>query len=87
MSSWDPPRHLRTVPAFIVDCSDKKKICWVFGAAGVGKLAIMQSIAESPLSSMTLRASIFFLVNGHSEGAKAIVTLTYQLAAKSEPYR
>jgi hypothetical protein len=32
---------------FIVNCSDKK-IHWVFGAAGVGKSAIMQSVAEFP---------------------------------------
>jgi hypothetical protein len=72
---------------FIINCRDEKKIRWVFGAAGVGKSAIMQNVAESPLSSVTLRASIFFFVNGRSDGAKAIVTLAYQLAAKCDPYR
>jgi hypothetical protein len=72
---------------FIINCRDERKICWVFGAAGVGKSAIMQSVAESSLSSVTLRASIFFFVNGRSDGTKAIVTLAYQLAVQCVPYR
>jgi hypothetical protein len=72
---------------FIVNCADMKKMRWVFGAAGAGKLAIMQSVAESPLSSVPLRTSIFFFVNGRSDGTKAIVTLAYQLAVQCEDYR
>jgi hypothetical protein len=64
----------------------EKKICWVFGAAGVGKSAIMQNVTESSLTSMTLCTSIFFFINGRSEGAKAIVTIAYQLTAKCKPY-
>jgi hypothetical protein len=62
---------------------------WVFGAAGVGKSAIMQSVAEYPgiLASVPIRASIFFFVNGRSDGSKTIVTLAYQLAVQCEPYR
>jgi hypothetical protein len=72
---------------FITNCRDEKKICWVFGAAGVGKSAIMQNVAESPLASVTLRALIFFFVNGRSDGTKAIVMLAYQLAVQCVPYR
>jgi hypothetical protein len=72
---------------FIVNCRDKKKMRWVFGSAGVGKSAIMQSVAETPFSSVTLRASIFFFFNGRNDGSKAIVTLAYQLAVECEPYR
>jgi hypothetical protein len=65
----------------VVNCSDEK-MRWLFGVAGVRKSA-MQNIAVS----LTLRASIFFLVNGRSNATKTIVTLAYQLAAKCEPYR
>jgi hypothetical protein len=71
---------------FIVDNNDKK-MRWVFGAAGVGKSAIMQTVAESPLPPVTLRASIFFNVTGRSDGSKSIITLAYQLAVKCRPYR
>jgi hypothetical protein len=60
---------------------------WVVGVAGVGKSAIMQTVAETPLRPVTLRASIFFFVRGRSDGSKAIITLAYQLAVESEPYR
>ncbi|EKM76826.1 hypothetical protein AGABI1DRAFT_108471 [Agaricus bisporus var. burnettii JB137-S8] len=72
---------------FIADASDEKKVRWVVGAAGVGKSAIMQNVAESPLPSVSVRASIFFSINGRSDGTKAIITLAFQLAAKCEPYR
>jgi hypothetical protein len=72
---------------FIITCRNEKKMRWVFGAAGVGKSAIMQNIAESPLASVILRASIFFFVNGRSDGTRAIITLAYQLAVQCVPYR
>jgi hypothetical protein len=72
---------------FIVNCTGKRKIRWILGGAGVGKSAIMQSVVERTPSSVSLHASIFFFVNGRSDGSKAIVTLAYQLAVKCEPYR
>jgi hypothetical protein len=72
---------------FIVNCVGVKKMRWVVGAAGVGKSAIMQSVAESALCLVICRASIFFFVNGRNDGTKAVVTLAYQLAAKCEPYQ
>jgi hypothetical protein len=95
-SSRDPPPRchpgtrlaiLQRCIDFIVSCTGKRKMRLVFGAAGVGKSAIMQSVAESVFPLAIFRASIFFFVNGRSDGSKAIVTLAYQLAAKSEPYR
>jgi hypothetical protein len=47
----------------------------------------MQSVAEYPLPSVLLRASIFFYVNGCSDGTKALATLAYQLAVQCELYR
>ncbi|EKM75868.1 hypothetical protein AGABI1DRAFT_63913, partial [Agaricus bisporus var. burnettii JB137-S8] len=72
---------------FILNCTDTQKIRWVVGAAGVGKSAIMQSVAESDLPPVIWRASIFFSTAGRNDGTKAIITLVYQLAAKCEPYR
>jgi hypothetical protein len=71
---------------FIKTCTDVTKLRWVFGAAGVGKSAIMQSIAEYPPAVEMLSASVFFSVKGRNDGNKTITTLTYQFAAKSAPY-
>jgi hypothetical protein len=71
---------------FVVNCVGERKMCWIVGTAGVGKSAIMQSVAESVLPSVICRASVFFFVNGRSDGTKAIVTLAYQLATKCLPY-
>jgi hypothetical protein len=72
---------------FIAHCNGVKKIRWVVGAAGVGKSAIMQEVAESPHLQVTSRASVFFSVVGRNDGTKAVLTLSYQFAAKSELYR
>ncbi|KAF7763450.1 hypothetical protein Agabi119p4_7987 [Agaricus bisporus var. burnettii] len=72
---------------FVTNCTGKKKIRWVVGFAGVGKSAIMQSVADSPNLPVTCHVSIFFSINGRNDGTKAIITLSYQLAAKSAPYR
>ncbi|EKM74722.1 hypothetical protein AGABI1DRAFT_24135, partial [Agaricus bisporus var. burnettii JB137-S8] len=72
---------------FIANCSGQNQMRWVVGEAGVGKSAIMQSVAESPKLQVAYHASIFFSVQGRDDGTKAIATLCYQLAAKSVPYR
>ncbi|XP_006463211.1 hypothetical protein AGABI2DRAFT_120034 [Agaricus bisporus var. bisporus H97] len=72
---------------FIANCDGKRKIRWVVGSAGVGKSAIMQSVADSPSLPVTCYLSVFFSINGRDDGTKAIITLCYQLAAKSELYR
>ncbi|XP_006454945.1 hypothetical protein AGABI2DRAFT_176303 [Agaricus bisporus var. bisporus H97] len=72
---------------FIAHCSREEKIRWVVGAAGVGKSAIMQNVTESPKLQVACHVSVFFSVNGRNDGTKAIITLSYQLAAKSAPYR
>jgi hypothetical protein len=72
---------------FIANCNGMKKILWVVGAAGVGKSAIMQNVAESPNLPVTSHASVFLSVNGRNDGTKIISTLCYQLAAESDAYR
>ncbi|KAF7763845.1 hypothetical protein Agabi119p4_8382 [Agaricus bisporus var. burnettii] len=72
---------------FINHCDGTRKTRWVVGAAGVGKSALLQSIIESPKLVVSCHASVFFSINGRDDGTKAIVTISYQLAVKSEPYR
>jgi hypothetical protein len=62
----------------------------VVGAAGVGKSAIMQSVARDEvliLSDIIVGATVFFSINGRQDGTKAITTIAYQLAVKVKPYR
>ncbi|KAF9442903.1 hypothetical protein P691DRAFT_809759 [Macrolepiota fuliginosa MF-IS2] len=69
---------------------DGKRLLWIVGPAGVGKSAIMQTLAEiasTPESNVTLGASLFFSVNGRDNASKAITTLAYQIAVIHPPYR
>jgi hypothetical protein len=75
---------------FILNRQGRRKPRWVVGAAGVGKSAIMQSVAQDEdniLSDIIVGATIFFSVNGRQDGTKAITTIAYQLAVKLNPYR
>ncbi|XP_006463224.1 hypothetical protein AGABI2DRAFT_73814, partial [Agaricus bisporus var. bisporus H97] len=72
---------------FIRNCGSERKMRWVFGAAGVGKSAVMQSVVESPELAVSCHASVFFSINGRNDGTKAIITISYQFAAKCKPYR
>jgi hypothetical protein len=56
---------------FISNCNGVQKMRWVFGAAGVGKSAIMQNVAESPDLPTGPPASVFFSINGRNDGTKA----------------
>ncbi|KAF9444818.1 hypothetical protein P691DRAFT_777989 [Macrolepiota fuliginosa MF-IS2] len=75
---------------FFADPQRDKKMLWVVGPAGVGKSAIMQSLAEnvaSASSDIVLGASLFFSVNGRADGSKTVTTLAYQIAAQDQSYR
>ncbi|EKM78011.1 hypothetical protein AGABI1DRAFT_42555, partial [Agaricus bisporus var. burnettii JB137-S8] len=72
---------------FIVHCNGKEKLRWVVGPAGAGKSAIMQIVTEEIPDNVILGASVFLSVNGRQDATKIFVTIAYQLAAKSEPYR
>ncbi|KAF9443085.1 hypothetical protein P691DRAFT_797681 [Macrolepiota fuliginosa MF-IS2] len=75
---------------FFDNYRDGKRLLWVVGPAGVGKSAIMQTLAEiasTPSSNVMLGASLFFSVNGRDNASKAITTLAYQIAVNHHPYR
>ncbi|XP_006463219.1 hypothetical protein AGABI2DRAFT_179644 [Agaricus bisporus var. bisporus H97] len=69
---FPPPQFLELYLYFIANCDGQQKMRWVVSVAGVGNDS---------------HVSVFFSVNGHDDGTKAIITLCYQLAAKSGPYR
>lgn len=75
---------------FIINRNGNKRMRWIVGPAGVGKSAIMQTLAETKLptsANVVLGASIFFSIYGRSDGTKAIITLAYQLAVNHDSYR
>ncbi|KAF5350168.1 hypothetical protein D9756_009268 [Leucocoprinus leucothites] len=62
----------------------KKQLLWIVGPAGVGKSAIMQTVAET---SLNLGASFFFTVNIRDNSSKLFVTLAYQISVHHSAYR
>ncbi|KXN87989.1 hypothetical protein AN958_07849 [Leucoagaricus sp. SymC.cos] len=91
-SARDPPprchpgTRLSTIDekrALCMACPPPKRLAWIVGPAGVGKSAIMQTVAET---SPNLGAALFFSVNGRNDSTKAIATLAYQLATKFPHY-
>ncbi|KXN88406.1 hypothetical protein AN958_07388 [Leucoagaricus sp. SymC.cos] len=64
-------------------CLPPQRLAWIVGPAGVGKSAIMQTVAET-LPNMG--AALFLSVNGRDDSTKVIATLAYQLAAKFPCY-
>ncbi|KAJ3553882.1 hypothetical protein NP233_g12544 [Leucocoprinus birnbaumii] len=63
-----------------------KRMLWLVGPAGVGKSAIMQTVAENECQSNILAALFFSAPNGRNDPRKVITSLAYQLAAKYPPY-
>lgn len=68
----------------------EKKLMWVHGPAGVGKSAIMQTLAESEHESegSLLGATLFFSrANKRHDPQHVVITIAYQLAVKYPLYR
>jgi hypothetical protein len=100
-SARDPPPRchpgtrlaiVREIHDFLNDENrERRRLLWLVGKAGVGKSAIMQTIAENCFeetntSGATLGASLFFSINGRNDPAKSFITLAYQLAVAHPPY-
>ncbi|KAF5346686.1 hypothetical protein D9756_010391 [Leucocoprinus leucothites] len=66
------------------DSERLRHLFWIVGPAGVGKSAIMQSIAESIPGR---KATFFFTVNVRDDPLKALPTIAFQIATQHEPYR
>ncbi|KAF9441889.1 hypothetical protein P691DRAFT_779646 [Macrolepiota fuliginosa MF-IS2] len=68
----------------------KYKILWLHGPAGVGKSAILQTIAETEANSPTsiLGATLFFSrPNSRDDPQRVLITIAYRLAVIYPPYR
>ncbi|KAF9445573.1 hypothetical protein P691DRAFT_805486 [Macrolepiota fuliginosa MF-IS2] len=64
------------------------KMLWLRGSAGVGKSAIMQTVAEKSSQSAILGATLFFSrANQRSKLNHVVPTLAYQLATHIPSYR
>lgn len=71
--------------------SDNQRTCrllWLHGPAGVGKSAILQSLAERLASTSSLGATVFFSRPNNRDKATLIIpTIAYQLAVTIPLYR
>ncbi|KAF5359719.1 hypothetical protein D9756_003064 [Leucocoprinus leucothites] len=68
--------------------SPTKRVQWLVGPAGVGKSAIMQTVAELERETSYLLAALFFSApNGRNDPTKVIFTLAYQISRQNEGYR
>ncbi|KAJ3572157.1 hypothetical protein NP233_g3282 [Leucocoprinus birnbaumii] len=66
-----------------------KRVQWLAGPAGVGKSAVMQTVAEleQEENSALITALFFSAPNGRNDPTKVITTLAYQIALQHEEYR
>ncbi|KAF9448696.1 hypothetical protein P691DRAFT_800409 [Macrolepiota fuliginosa MF-IS2] len=94
-SARDPPPQchpgtrlsiMGRIQRFLDDGGRERRLLWLVGPAGVGKSAIMQTLAETA-SNVILGASLFFAVNQRDDPSKVLPTLAYQIATKYPPYR
>ncbi|KAJ3576612.1 hypothetical protein NP233_g315 [Leucocoprinus birnbaumii] len=73
---------------WIDDPQRQKQLLWIRGPAGVGKSAIVQTVADSLSVSGRLIASLFFSrPNGRSNPQQVFPTIAYQLASRDAAYR
>ncbi|KAE9405791.1 hypothetical protein BT96DRAFT_305248 [Gymnopus androsaceus JB14] len=70
---------------WITDVAGRTSIYWLYGAAGMGKSAVAQTISEE-FSASDLAASFFFARADPSRNnlSSFFITIAYQLAASSE---
>ncbi|XP_006457304.1 hypothetical protein AGABI2DRAFT_212634 [Agaricus bisporus var. bisporus H97] len=75
------------IVAWFYDETKRELILWIYGPAGVGKSAIVQTFAEKLASAECLGASVFFSrPNGRNNSHAVFITIAYQLAVHIEPY-
>ncbi|KAJ3561500.1 hypothetical protein NP233_g10156 [Leucocoprinus birnbaumii] len=68
--------------------NQEKRLLWLRGPAGVGKSAIIQTLAEILSRSRRLGASLFFSrPNGRSNPRQVFPTLAYRLATQDAAYK
>ncbi|KAJ3568299.1 hypothetical protein NP233_g5801 [Leucocoprinus birnbaumii] len=79
---------LQRTHQWIDDPNREKRLLWVRGPAGVGKSAIVQTLADILSATQRLGASLFFSrPNGRSNPQLVFPTIAYQLAVRDAAYR
>ncbi len=64
------------------------RVVWIYGPAGVGKSAIMQTLAEDQATRGTIFTTLFFSrPKERNNPQKVFITLAYGLAVRSSEYR
>ncbi|KAF9447594.1 hypothetical protein P691DRAFT_107543 [Macrolepiota fuliginosa MF-IS2] len=96
-SARDPPPrcHPGTRTSIIEKAQDwvqndkrERKLWWLRGPAGVGKSAIVQTLAESQYQARRLGASIFFSrPNGRNNPRQVLPSIAYQFAVRDRAYK
>ncbi len=96
-SARDPPpqchpgtriKILRDIQTRVHDLNLAARLVWVCGPAGVGKSAIMQTLAEAEASRGAAFTTLFFSrPNERDDPKKVFTTLAYGLAVHSSEYQ
>ncbi|KAF9445639.1 hypothetical protein P691DRAFT_709993 [Macrolepiota fuliginosa MF-IS2] len=96
-SERDPPPRchpgtrlsiVQRIRDWLQDLNRQKNLLWLQGPAGVGKSAIIQTLAESESKSNSVFATLFFsALNGRNDPNRVFITLAYQLAVQDPSYR
>ncbi|KAF9441272.1 hypothetical protein P691DRAFT_519006 [Macrolepiota fuliginosa MF-IS2] len=92
-SSCHPETRLditHSIQSWIHNPARKYKILWLHGPAGVGKSAILQTIAETASGAATsiLGATLFFSrPNSRDDPKRVLITIAYRLAVRYPLYR
>ncbi|KXN91193.1 hypothetical protein AN958_02613, partial [Leucoagaricus sp. SymC.cos] len=63
------------------------RLLWLVGPAGVGKSAIMQTLAEPEVQRTIVSTLFFSATQRRSDPFKVIITIAYRIAVQHPPYR
>ncbi|KXN82170.1 hypothetical protein AN958_02979 [Leucoagaricus sp. SymC.cos] len=64
-----------------------RRLLWLVGPAGVGKSAIMQTLAEIEAERSIISTLFFSATQGRSNPSKVIATIAYRIAVQHPPYQ
>ncbi|KAF9439764.1 hypothetical protein P691DRAFT_715761, partial [Macrolepiota fuliginosa MF-IS2] len=96
-SARDPPpechpgtrmRMLERMRTWFFHMDPQKAFLWIYGPAGVGKSAVVQTFAEALAAANRLGATLFFSrPNDRNDPKRVFITIAYQLAVRIPTYR
>ncbi len=96
-SARDPPPRchpgtrttiIQKLHSWLENSQPEKKLLWLRGPAGVGKSAIVQTLAENLSKTRRLGASLFFSrPNGLTDPLQVLPTLAYRFAVQDPAYK